>query len=286
MFCKVYIQCGIIIQRVVTIHGVPSVRLSRSMNLKIVFAKKKCLRTIWSTEMNPIAWTYPAREHYKNAYFLWLYNLTPTLFMTNFLNHNFDARLQKTCDATVHDIPLHWYKLNWPITCDLPQSWTVLSGAFLFLSGIGFPKVISWTEQWNNGFWSLFIYGPRREETCLRLFFLTTQAQTSLHIRAVWSWTEQWNNGFWSIFIYGPRREKTCLRFFNNTVTDQPAHTRSLISAYVVHFLESFICKLATGKISVSVAEETGLKPILSETPKTGFRKTMPKLLLFYCSKI
>ena len=86
--------------------------------------------------MIPIARTYPAREHYKNAYFLWLYNLTPTLFMTNFLKHNFDARLQKTCDATVHDIPLHWYKLNWRITCDLPESWTVLSGAFLFLLGI------------------------------------------------------------------------------------------------------------------------------------------------------
>ena len=43
MFCKVYLQCGIIIQRVVTIHGVPSVQLSRMMNLKIEFAKNKCL---------------------------------------------------------------------------------------------------------------------------------------------------------------------------------------------------------------------------------------------------
>ena len=38
MFCKVYLQCGIIIQRVVTIHGVPSVQLSCMMNLKIEFA--------------------------------------------------------------------------------------------------------------------------------------------------------------------------------------------------------------------------------------------------------
>ena len=51
-------------------HGVPSVQLSRLMNLKIVFAKNKCLSTIWSTEMIPTACTYPAREHYKNAYFL------------------------------------------------------------------------------------------------------------------------------------------------------------------------------------------------------------------------
>ena len=44
----------------------------------------------------------------------------------------------------------------------------------------------------------------------------------------------------------------TCLqRFANNTVADQPAHLRSLISAFVVRFLESFICKLATGEISI-----------------------------------
>ena len=52
--CKVYLQCVIVIQRVVTKHGLPSVQLSRMMNLKIEFAKNKCLGTIWSTEMNPI----------------------------------------------------------------------------------------------------------------------------------------------------------------------------------------------------------------------------------------
>ena len=75
--CKVYLQCGIIIQRVVTKYALPSVLLLGIINLKIEFAKDMCLSTIWSTEMNPIAWTYPAREHYKNTYFLWLYNLTP-----------------------------------------------------------------------------------------------------------------------------------------------------------------------------------------------------------------
>ena len=55
MLCKVYLQCGIIIQRVVTIHGIHNVQLSRMMNLKIEIAKNKCLGTIWSTEMIPIA---------------------------------------------------------------------------------------------------------------------------------------------------------------------------------------------------------------------------------------
>ena len=50
---------------------------------------------------------------------------------------------------------------------------------------------------------------------------------------------------------YGPRREKTCLRgFANNTRADQPAHSRSLISAFVIRVLESTIYKLATSEIS------------------------------------
>ena len=40
---------------IVTVHGLSSVQLSRIMILKIKFAKYKCLSTIWSTEMIPIA---------------------------------------------------------------------------------------------------------------------------------------------------------------------------------------------------------------------------------------
>ena len=52
--CKVYLQCGIVIERVVTKHALPSVQLSQMMNLKIEFAENKCLGTIWSTEINSI----------------------------------------------------------------------------------------------------------------------------------------------------------------------------------------------------------------------------------------
>ena len=75
-----------------------------------------------------------------------------------------------------------------------------------------------------------------------------------------------------------PRCEKTCLRrpkFANNKGADQPAHPRSLISAFVIRLLESTISRLDTSEISifqlVSAAEETGLSFALSETPKTGF---------------
>ena len=54
--CKVHLQCRIVIQRVVTTHGLRSIQLlSQMMNLKLEFAKNRCLGTIWSTEMNPIA---------------------------------------------------------------------------------------------------------------------------------------------------------------------------------------------------------------------------------------
>ena len=52
---KVYLQYRIAIQRVVIIHELPSVQLSRMMNFKIEFAKNKCLSPIWSTEMILIA---------------------------------------------------------------------------------------------------------------------------------------------------------------------------------------------------------------------------------------
>ena len=53
--CKVYLWCEIVLQRAVTKHGLPTVQLSQMINLKIEFAKNKCLGTFWSTEMNPIA---------------------------------------------------------------------------------------------------------------------------------------------------------------------------------------------------------------------------------------
>ena len=64
---------------------------------------------------------------------------------------------------------------------------------------------------------------------------------------------------------YGPRHKKICLRgFLNNKGADQPAHLRRLISAFVIHLLESII------------AEQVGLGMTWSETPKTGFVALRP----------
>ena len=65
--------------------------------------------------------------------------------------------------------------------------------------------------------------------------FISTRGQLFNLMRLIW-----------------PRREKTCLLWFaNNTGADQPAHPRSLISAFVIHFLESTIFNLETRKISI-----------------------------------
>ena len=72
---------------------------------------------------------------------------------------------------------------------------------------------------------------------------------------------------------YGPRHEKPCLQGIFLKNTDQPAHPRRLICAFVIHCLISIISKLATGEISicqlVSVVKETGLSIPLSETLDT-----------------
>ena len=65
--------------------------------------------------------------------------------------------------------------------------------------------------------------------------------------------------------------------YANNKGADQPAHPRSLISAFVAQCLDSIIPLLAITKISrpklVSVAE-AGLSRNWSQTPKTDFLVT------------
>ena len=58
--------------------------------------------------------------------------------------------------------------------------------------------------------------------------------------------------GKWYIGQDNMGRNARSLRgFWNNTGIDQAVHQRSLISAFVIPFLESIICKLATVEISI-----------------------------------
>ena len=78
--------------------------------------------------------------------------------------------------------------------------------------------------------------------------------------------------------VNGLRREKTCLPgFANNTGADQPAHPRSLISAFVIRLLESIISKRNFGLLASLCSCADGLNLTLSETVKTGFLAMRPK---------
>ena len=49
----------------------------------------------------------------------------------------------------------------------------------------------------------------------------------------------------------GPGHVKTCLMpYANNKGADQPVHPRSLISTFVVRYLDRMICILAISKVS------------------------------------
>ena len=48
--------------------------------------------------------------------------------------------------------------------------------------------------------------------------------------------------------INGPQGEKTCLWGLAKKDPDQPVHPQSLISTFIIHFLENVISQLATNK--------------------------------------
>ena len=81
-----------------------------------------------------------------------------------------------------------------------------------------------------------------------------------------YKWAKSWENLF--------------LPYANNKGADQPAHPRSLISAFVVRYLDSIICILATSKISRLASFcswAAGFESYLVANPKTGFLVTWLK---------
>ena len=68
--------------------------------------------------------------------------------------------------------------------------------------------------------------------------------------------TDVWYNIVSSIccimhVLYGPGHVKTCfMPYANNKGAEQPAHPRSLVSAFVVHSLDSIISLVSRSEIS------------------------------------
>ena len=69
--------------------------------------------------------------------------------------------------------------------------------------------------------------------------------------------------------------------YANNKGADQPAHPRSLISTFVVRYLDGIMSVVSISEISslyvASVAAQAGLCLPWSQTPKTGFLMTRLK---------
>ena len=77
---------------------------------------------------------------------------------------------------------------------------------------------------------------------------------------------EQWN-------IWAASWQNLVLPYANNKGADQPAHSRCLISAFVVRCLDSVI-PLVSNLYLASVAAQAGLSLPWSQTPKTGYLVT------------
>ena len=66
------------------------------------------------------------------------------------------------------------------------------------------------------------------------------------------NWRDQGESQYRILYKKWASTRETCLQeFANNTGADQPAHPCSLISAFIIRLLESTICKLPTGEISL-----------------------------------
>ena len=75
--------------------------------------------------------------------------------------------------------------------------------------------------------------------------------------------------------VWSSMRENLTLLHVSDEGTDQPAHPRSLINAFVIRLFKSILSMLTTGEISilylVSVAEQAVLVMTWSETPEDRF---------------
>ena len=87
-------------------------------------------------------------------------------------------------------------------------------------------------------------------------------------------------SGILMLQIWASMSENLSSVLANNKGTDQPAHTCSLIRAFVIPSFESIISKLTTSEFSffklVSVVEGTGLSLTLQETVNPGFIASRP----------
>ena len=93
-------------------------------------------------------------------------------------------------------------------------------------------------------------------------------------LKIIW-WSSTWK--------WAPSWENLIMPYANNKAGDQPAHSRNLISAFVIHCLYSIIPLISISEILsiylAFVVAQAGLSLPWSQTPKTGFLVTRLKYL-------
>ena len=106
--------------------------------------------------------------------------------------------------------------------------------------------------------------------SCLIMHFQSVLAEAFYFIN---NWATSWENLF--------------MPYANNKGADQSAHPRSLISAFVVHYLDSIKPLVSLSESSniylASVAAQAGLCLAWSQTPKTGFLVARLNCIWRYC---
>ena len=119
--------------------------------------------------------------------------------------------------------------------------------------------------------------------------YCRSSLSVTIHEKVAIDWAN-WppNQVSWHAIIvpFEPHHEKNLfMSYWNNKGADQPAYLRSLISAYVVCYMDSIIPILAIAEISsskpVSSADHAGSSLNWSQTLKTGFLATW--LICHYC---
>ena len=85
---------------------------------------------------------------------------------------------------------------------------------------------------------------------------------------------------FFQRLMIGLVAKISLLVFGNNKGADQPAHSHSLISAFVFVYRKVSCVDFLYAKFQF-VAEQAGLNITLSETKKTGFLASRPNWYLF-----
>ena len=92
--------------------------------------------------------------------------------------------------------------------------------------------------------------------------------------KAIITWATSWENLF--------------MPYTNNNGADQPAHQRSLVSSFVVRYLDSIIFLVSISEISslwvASMAAQVGLRLAWSKTSKTGFLVT--RLIFHFLQRV